>query len=238
MAQRISSSSNIIYGVRQVIPLCKVTVALTTWCFAVLLSLPISSSATDSSPVPQVERKVIGWVERVQVHPEGLLLDAKLTPGSEGNVFHAEKIEVETNRIVKKEMEAAEESGEVMSSDEESDEPDVENVTDEPKPKAKEVVVEEQWVTFVTSGRNAEEKTMRRKVVDKKKFVTTKGKKETRYVVRLGLCLAGQYMEVDFALADRRAFEHELRIGRDALAGHFVIDPAKTKTTQPDCKTP
>jgi hypothetical protein len=155
---------------------------------------PSKSTDTEESeelPVAK-ERQVVGWVERVKIYPENIIFDAKLTPGSDGNVMHAEKIE--------------------------------------PFKKG-----DEKWVSFETSDKFENVSKVERKVISKTRFTTTNGKKESRYRVAIPICIAGQYLELEFALANRNIFRQPMRIGGDSLAGHFIIDPARTKTTKPIC---
>ncbi len=139
------------------------------------------------------KRTPLGYVERLELYPEKLFFDAKLTPGSEGNVLHAEDIE-----IFKKNT--------------------------------------KEWIRFKVTDRKGKSALIKRKLNGKSTFRTTSGEVKRRYSIKSGFCLDDKYMEVIFSLDDRSDFEQEVRIGRDALAGHFLIDPAKTKTTDPHCK--
>ena len=139
------------------------------------------------------DREVLGWLERVKLEEEEMNFEAKLTPGSEGNVINATKI-----KKFKKD-----------NSD---------------------------WVKFNITDKQGVEKTLSKKISNTSTFRTTNGSLEKRYKVNLGFCLSTKYLFLEFALADRSDFEHQIRIGRDALAGHFIIDPAKTKSTIPNCK--
>lgn len=141
----------------------------------------------------EVPPTMVGWVERIELLPEALSLDAKLAPGSEGNVIHAESIkEFKKNG--------------------------------------------EPWVSFSVSDNKGHDRVVERRVIDKTRYRTTSGKLEKRFVVESALCIGKIYLVVEFALADRSQFEQKLRIGRETLAGNFVIDPARTRTTQPKCK--
>ncbi len=161
---------------------------------------PESEPEPESDPeliekIPMKKRLIIGWVERISLRPEKLLLDAKLTPGSEGNVLHAENI----SEIVRK---------------------------------------GEKWVQFTLVDRKGNETKLERKLIGKSTFRTTNSKKQKRYLVESGICLNHTYLVIEFALADRSEFEQKVRLGRETLAGHFIIDPAKTKTVRPKCKIP
>jgi hypothetical protein len=153
----------------------------------------VEAEEADQSTEDAAHRKAVGYVERIELHPEVLRFNAKLTPGSEGNVLHAENPE------------------KFMKNDEE-------------------------WIRFEVTDRKAKTIVFERPLVGATRFKTTKGKIKKRYIIRSGFCLDTKYMEVDFALDDRSNFSQEVRIGRDALAGHFIVDPAKTKTTKPRCK--
>jgi len=138
-------------------------------------------------------RLIVGWVEKIKVKKEGLLFNAKLTPGSEGNVFHAKNIQ------------PFQKSG-------------------------------EDWVKFEVSDRKGKEVSLEKPISDEKSYRDSKGKLYTRPHVKLGVCLAGIYMDIDFGLEDRSKFDQEVRVGREALAGNFLIDPSLERSTQPNCK--
>lgn len=55
------------------------------------------------------------------------------------------------------------------------------------------------------------------------------------YVVQLGLCIAGRYLEDEVALSDRSQQDYEMVIGRQTLEGNFIIDPAATYSVDPGC---
>lgn len=151
-----------------------------------------SYSACAQEPLVQDQRHLVGWVERALVLPEKLYYDVKLTPGSSGNVLHAEDIEEFTK------------DGEL-------------------------------WIRFVSPDRKGRNVPIERPVSSKKRFRTTSGKVRERYVVSLGLCIADVYQELEVSLANRSKFTHEGRVGREALAGFFVVDPAQSKTVAPKC---
>ena len=147
----------------------------------------------ETSESKVTHRETVGWVERIQILPENLSFNAKLTPGSEGNVFHAKDVK-------------------------------------KFKKKGK------SWVRFEVTGRKGKKATLEREVVSKTKIRNTKGIVTERVEVKLGVCIAETYIELDFGLADRSDFSHEVRIGREALAGNFLIDPSLEKTKKPNCK--
>lgn len=92
-----------------------------------------------------------------------------------------------------------------------------------------------EFVSFEIEDRNGEAKTIKRLLKGKKSTVTTKGKHKRR-VIAIGVCVSDIYFEAEVLLSDRSGLDQELRLGRDVLAGHFVIDPASTHKSQPKCK--
>ncbi|MCB0345063.1 MAG: ATP-dependent zinc protease, partial [Bdellovibrionales bacterium] len=139
-----------------------------------------------------LDHPVLGWVERIQLMPELLVFDAKLTPGSEGNVLHGDDI-----KEFRKDK--------------------------------------EKWVRFSVADALGNEKMLERRVIDKSTFRTTSGKTERRYIIESAICMEKVYLVLEFALADRSDYEQKVRIGRESLAGNFLVDPARTRTASPDC---
>lgn len=157
---------------------------------------PEQHQAVDTTLLAETKSKdrlIVGWTERVKILPEELYFDAKLTPGLEGNMIHAEN-----TRSFKRGKET--------------------------------------WISFELTDKKGKTVKLERPLADETRFRTNKGKLEKRFKVELGYCLANHYMEMEFSLSDRSAFEHEVRLGRDALSGHFLIDPGRTRTSNPKCK--
>lgn len=92
------------------------------------------------------------------------------------------------------------------------------------------------FVAFDVEDRKGVKKRLEKEVADSTVVITTDGSKEKRYKVKLGYCLGKTYMESDFQLADRSNFDFEARIGREVLAGQFLIDPSAEKLQKPRCK--
>ncbi|HEY5789959.1 MAG TPA: RimK/LysX family protein [Gammaproteobacteria bacterium] len=61
------------------------------------------------------------------------------------------------------------------------------------------------------------------------------GSAETRPVVRVELCLGTVRRVVEATLADRSSFRQPVLVGRDFLAGQFVVDPGRTGLSRPEC---
>lgn len=91
------------------------------------------------------------------------------------------------------------------------------------------------WVEF-----RVEDSTGRR-VRFKKPLVRTayikehKGPSQKRSVVLMEICLGEYLQEVEVTLVDRSDFAYPVLLGRNALEGLAVIDPALTLTREPRC---
>ncbi|MCB0321445.1 MAG: ATP-dependent zinc protease [Bdellovibrionales bacterium] len=92
------------------------------------------------------------------------------------------------------------------------------------------------WVRFQIEDRNGTRHTLERELHGSKSLVTAEGTKSKKKVVRIEVCLGDRNFEVEALLSDRRELEQEVRLGRDALAGRVVVDPASTHTQSPHCK--
>ncbi len=65
--------------------------------------------------------------------------------------------------------------------------------------------------------------------------VRTSEGRERRPVVRLQLCIGTQLVSTALNLNDRSKMEYSLLIGRNALAGRFVVDVSHRKMLPPNC---
>lgn len=59
---------------------------------------------------------------------------------------------------------------------------------------------------------------------------------DARPVVELGFCMDGERHSAHFSLVDRGAFLYSVLLGRDFLAGSFVVDPEVTFLTGASCE--
>ncbi|MEW6670996.1 MAG: RimK/LysX family protein [Thermodesulfobacteriota bacterium] len=91
------------------------------------------------------------------------------------------------------------------------------------------------WVRFDVLTNQGVWKTREKKLLRIAKIKSHLEDDLERPVVRLGVCLGKHYREVDFNLADRRKFEHQLLIGRSFMSGILIVDPSAEFTTSPDC---
>lgn len=65
--------------------------------------------------------------------------------------------------------------------------------------------------------------------------VTQASGQQTRYVVRLGLCVGKHYSETDFTLADRSTLTYPILVGRSFLSRGVLVSSAHDQTVEPDC---
>jgi hypothetical protein len=94
----------------------------------------------------------------------------------------------------------------------------------------------ERWVEFLVE----EDKTGRRVRFKKRRVRTAyikehKGPSQKRSVVLMEICLGEYVQEVEVTLVDRSDFDHPVLLGRNALEGLAVIDPALEFTREPRC---
>jgi hypothetical protein len=63
----------------------------------------------------------------------------------------------------------------------------------------------------------------------------TEGESERRPVVRIEICLGRVRTPVQFTLNDRSRLPYRMLIGRNLLAGRFVVDVDRSLTVRPQC---
>jgi len=94
------------------------------------------------------------------------------------------------------------------------------------------------WVRFGVRGKGGKVVHLEREVVRKVKIKRHFGQQQERLVVKLGLCIADIYKEVDVTLVDRTGFSYPLLVGRNFLRGQVIVDSDAQGTTTPTCKVP
>lgn len=94
------------------------------------------------------------------------------------------------------------------------------------------------WVKFKITTRQGEEHTFDLPVLRMARIKRIGGTYQVRPVVRLFVCLGGQYMSVDVNLVNRENFAYPMLIGRSFLQGHAMVNPAKSFTSNPQCVIP
>ena len=95
----------------------------------------------------------------------------------------------------------------------------------------------ESWVKFTVTDVEGDMTSYEKKILRTVKVKRHFGDVQKRYVVRMGICIGSQYGETDVSLVDRSGFNYDLLIGRKYLKDKFIVDPAKTFTASPHCKS-
>ncbi len=94
------------------------------------------------------------------------------------------------------------------------------------------------WVRFTfdfkkgTGERTVE---IERPLVRMVKIKQHDGPPQERPVISMEICLADEIREAEFDLIDRRALNYPVLLGRKALAGYVVVDPARAYLTKAVC---
>jgi hypothetical protein len=90
------------------------------------------------------------------------------------------------------------------------------------------------WVRFVLRDIRGENSTLEREVL---RSVTIRGKKgsKERYLVHLGVCIGNEYGEAELRLANRAHRDFKILLGRNILAGKFLLDPSRSYVSKPKC---
>jgi len=95
------------------------------------------------------------------------------------------------------------------------------------------------WVRFAVADRESgEEFIMVRERVRTIGVIQHDGTRQTRPVVMLKICIAGQLLNTEVSLIDRSEFNYALLLGRSALASLALVDAGSTFLSQPDCESP
>ena len=95
------------------------------------------------------------------------------------------------------------------------------------------------WVRFAVTDRDTgEEFVMVRERVRTIGVVQHDGSRQTRPVVMLEICIAGQMLTTEVSLIDRSEFNYALLLGRSALASFALVDSGNTFLAKPDCESP
>ena len=88
-------------------------------------------------------------------------------------------------------------------------------------------------VRFDTSDRHGTIHTLEAQVVKQTRVKSSSGHVEKRPLVQTRLGIGGQEFDAFVSLTDRSNMRFPMLIGRRFLKGRFLIDPAKTYTTEP-----
>ena len=68
-----------------------------------------------------------------------------------------------------------------------------------------------------------------------RRITTADGGVEKRPMVEMEVCIAGKRIGAEFTLNDRSRMEYRMLVGRNILAGRFLVDAAAEHTTAPAC---
>ena len=91
------------------------------------------------------------------------------------------------------------------------------------------------WVSFDLNDRYGTSVRIQREIIRSAKVKGADGKSREEHTVSLGMCLGRAYFEDEVRLIDKKHEEFDLRLGRQALEGNVLIDPATKLTTTPEC---
>jgi hypothetical protein len=95
----------------------------------------------------------------------------------------------------------------------------------------------ESWVRFDVENKEGKKVRIEKKVIRDARIKRKNMPPKERPVIMLGLCMGKVFKEVEVNLEDRSNHIYQLLIGRNFLKGSYIVDPAITFTTKPDCKT-
>lgn len=68
-------------------------------------------------------------------------------------------------------------------------------------------------------------------VVDKRLVTDSGGHEEERYVIRTPISIAGQSWPIEITLTERETMLFRMLLGRSALRGRFMVNPARSFVT-------
>jgi hypothetical protein len=92
------------------------------------------------------------------------------------------------------------------------------------------------WIRFEVYDHRGRKVTFEKKIHRIAKIKLRSRKIQERPVVKLGICLGQIYKEVEINLVDRSYFNYQMLLGRNFLAGAFLVDSGTTFNTKPDCQ--
>lgn len=93
----------------------------------------------------------------------------------------------------------------------------------------------QEWVRFTVRNKDGRSVSVERPVVRESKVRRSGTETESRYVVRLGICLGDYFKIAEVNLNDRAGMNYRLLIGRLYLGDRFLIDASGKYLTKPDC---
>jgi len=90
------------------------------------------------------------------------------------------------------------------------------------------------WVSFEIHPLQNDRKTAIRceqRVIDKRVVKSSSGIAETRYVIQTPIRLEDELWDIEITLANRDSMGFRMLLGREAMSGRLIIDPARKCTT-------
>jgi len=92
------------------------------------------------------------------------------------------------------------------------------------------------WIQFTVAERTSGRRLVfRRPLARTVRIKEHDGSNQKRPVVEVEVCLGAHLRRVEVSLVDRSEFEHPVLLGRNFLAGGFVVDPELARTVEPEC---
>jgi hypothetical protein len=92
----------------------------------------------------------------------------------------------------------------------------------------------EKWVSFsVLPSRRDPDYVLRceAKVSDQRRVKSSDGHSSMRYFIRTAMRIGEKVLDIELSLADRGSMGYRMLMGRTAIRGNFVIDPAASYLT-------
>ena len=155
-----------------------------------------SAGGSKGKTSDDADKQIAGWIERIRLQPENVVVLAKLDTGAK------------TSSIYANDIESFEQGG-------------------------------QDWVRYtlvVKESRKTTHRLSRESPVVRKVLIKDHERgADARPVVELELCMNGRRHRARFSLVDRGAFLYSVLLGREFLAGSYVVDPEVTFLTGADC---
>ena len=96
---------------------------------------------------------------------------------------------------------------------------------------------DKRWVRFrVLDRETGEEHVLVRERLRTVSIVRHDGKRQSRPVVEMKICVANRVLDTEVSLIDRSEFTYPLLLGRKTLESFALVDPANTFLSSPDCQ--
>ncbi|MCW8999428.1 MAG: RimK family alpha-L-glutamate ligase, partial [Kangiellaceae bacterium] len=89
----------------------------------------------------------------------------------------------------------------------------------------------EAWVSFEVHPLQQNRRTVVRceaKVIDRRSVKSSSGTSEKRYVIKTMLRSGGEHWEVELTLTNRDSMGYRMLLGREAMVGRILVDPAES----------